>query len=88
MSQTVQASRSGDPQTQNSGNSGVSHLPKAYILSSGDHPSLSLAIVTLSGPKYLSLKHDIITSLLAKGKLGLIIGKLPMPSKDSPKLEA
>ena len=60
------ASGSGeDSQTQNIGNM-ASSLPKAYILSSGDHPGLSLTSIPLTGPNYMLWKHDIITSLMAK----------------------
>ena len=86
----MSASGSGESpnQTASTENVAANPLPKAYLLNPGDHPGLSLSSAPLTKLNYMSWKHEIITSLLAKGKLGFITRKLPMPTEEAPEFEA
>lgn len=63
-------------------------MHKAYLLSPGDHLGLSLGSLPLTPSNYLSLSHEIITFLMAKGKLGYMNGRLSKPNENSYEYEA
>ncbi|XP_009591430.1 uncharacterized protein LOC107784397 [Nicotiana tabacum] len=55
-----------------------------FYVHSSDSPSSQLVAIPFNGTGFVHRRSSMLTSLSAKNKLGLVTGKVPQPSPNSP----